>query len=285
MVHGLAILAVGAFALSAAALCPPSKDSSEKTKVQLTGDTSGKPGCAGAKEATSGCTKGAQLTGDTSGKPGCAGAKEAQAGCAKGAQLAGDKCCAKSKAHAVLASLPAMKYRVGEETTCCGKTAEKMASDSGKPMLYVVGEETFEKRPDAIVKLTAVVEQKVSEMQTIQFSVSGQCYQCPMHAQAAAQSASAKVMYRVGGVDFESKEHAEKALKLVKEAVGNLHATYKVNGTSYHCDKMAGQAASTAGEKMVIVVGDKETCCNVEAAMFLAEAKMRTVVETATQAL
>ena len=60
--------------------------------------------------------------------------------------------------------------------------------------------------------------------------------------------------------------------------------SYKVDGKTYGCDKMAGQKCKKTGKKMTYVVGDEETCCEKTARLMVTEAKIRKIVETAVVA-
>lgn len=185
-----------------------------------------------------------------------------------------------AKVKAVLASLPSMQYRVGDETVGCSETAAKLAESSGKPMQFVVGEETFSDQGAAMAKLASVLDDEMKSMQSVQFVAGGKCHKCPMTAKSVAQEKGGKVMYRVAGVDFENKEDAEKALELAAQAAEKVAMAYKVGDQTYHCDKTAGEKSKEAGAKLTYVVGDEEMCCETAAKARLAEAKIRTMVET-----
>ena len=190
----------------------------------------------------------------------------------KGAQLVGDSaktgkpveekdCPIAKKVETILASLPSMKYRIGSDTTCCSHAAGAMAKAAGKPIQYVVGENTFDKEGDAMVKLTSLLEEEVESLKTVQFATGGKCYRCPMTAKDMAKKSKDKVVYRVGGVDFDNKETAEKVVKLASENVSAVSLKYKVGEKSFCCDKMAGAEVKQSGKKMLFVVDGKETEC------------------------
>ncbi|MCH7994652.1 MAG: hypothetical protein IIB57_09430 [Planctomycetes bacterium] len=185
------------------------------------------------------------------------------------------------KVEAILASLPSMKYRVGDETTCCSHAAEGMAKVAGKSIQYVVGENTFDKEGDAMVKLASLLETEVELLKTVQFATGGKCYQCPMTAKDMAKKSNDKVVYRVGGVDFQDKETAEKVVKLVSEKLADVKMAYKVGEKSFCCDKMAGAEVKQSGKKMLYVVDGEETDCPTAAKFNMARAQIRKIVETA----
>jgi len=190
-------------------------------------------------------------------------------------------CPVEKKVQTVLASLPSMKYRVGDDTTCCSKSASEMAEKTGKPLQYVVGDQTYGSEEEAMAALTKSLEKEAESMASMQFAAGGKCYGCPMSAKDAAKKAGGKVVYRVGGVDFEDKAKAESAVKLVSEKVASLKMSYKVGDSSFCCDKMAGSAAKKAGKKMLYVVDGEETPCAKTAQLKLVQAKIRTIIETA----
>ena len=185
------------------------------------------------------------------------------------------------KVKAVLASLPSMKYRVGDETTCCSHAAAAMAKTAGKPIQYVVGENTFDNEGDAMVKLTSLLEAEVDSLKTMQFATAGKCYRCPMTAKDMAKKSNDKVVYRVGGVDFDDKEKAEKVVMLASEKLSAVSMKYKVGEKSFCCDKMAGLEVKQSGKKLLFVVDGEETDCPTAAKVNLARAQIRKIVETA----
>ena len=151
-------------------------------------------------------------------------------------------------------------------------------------MKFVVGDDVIANEGEALVKLTALLEEKVAAMQTVGYVAGGKCGACPMTAKSVAKESGTKVTYRVGGVDFDCKETAAKVAKLVSDAVATVAMEYKVDGKSYGCSQTAGAKSKEAGATMTYVVGDKETGCKTSAARNLAEAKIRKIVETAAAA-
>ncbi len=196
----------------------------------------------------------------------------------------GQQCPIGKKVDAILTSLPSMKYKIGDDVTCCSKSAKAMSDESKKPVRFVVGDATFEDQGEAAVVLTKMLDEQLGEMQSVQFSVNGKCSNCPTTAKKMAKKAKAKVAYRVAGFDFDDKEQADKVAKLVADAIDKTQVSYKVDGKSYHCDKMAGKKCKASGKKMTYVVGETETCCDKEAKILLTEARIRTAVETAADA-
>jgi hypothetical protein len=302
LVAALALMAAPALA------CPPVETEGGSAEVVLAKSSDEKGGCAGkkatevaAKEGKEGCGKKAEATlaSDKDAKGGCAGkaatevaAKEGKEGCGKSATLASDKdakggCatksgCCKSK-NAALAGMPAMKYRVGDNTLDTIEAAEAAAKEHGKSVQYVVGEETFGEMPQAVEKLTVALETYATTITTVQYAAGGECVRCPMTAKALAEKNGGKVSYRVAGIDFESKDKAEKAVKLASEAAKTVSMQILVEGAPAHCAKDA-QLAADKGQKVTYKVGDEESCCKIMAGKMLAEAKIRAIVEAAAKA-
>ncbi len=258
------------------------------------------PGCKCGKGAKTVADKaaqppcqghGAKTTADKTAQPPCHGAKKTadkgKGGCdkpchGKGTTTASSEGCPKSKKiSAVLASMPTMKYRVNGDVLGCSKRAEAIAKETGKPIEYVVGEEVLSGWGEANARLIALLEKETETLQSMQFVAGGKCHRCPVTAKDVAKKAGSTVAYRVGGVDFEKKEDAEKALVSIREGLASIRMEYKVDGKTYGCSKTAGAKCKKNGKKMSYVIGDEETDCEKTAQLMLTEAKVRKIVETA----
>ncbi|MCH7592170.1 MAG: hypothetical protein IH989_05265 [Planctomycetes bacterium] len=295
---GVVALAM-AYAASAATACP--KHAKAKSEAASLVSIKAKAPCSGAKTvATDGRSENAKAPcsskkattvsdlaspcGKNCDKPCCAKGAKTVAGkkgccgnCDKKGKTVAYKggCPVAAKSKVVLASLPAIEYRVGDEVTGCSKSAAAMAEESGKPLEYVIGKENFKNEGEAIVRLTALLEESAADMQSVQYVAGGKCGRCPMTAKGIAKSTGTKVAYRVGGVDFDKKEDAVKVAKLVADAVKSVAMTYKVDGKTFHCNKTAGAKCKKSGKKMTYVVGDQETGCAMSAKLMQAQAKVR----------
>ena len=295
-----------AFTVSTAAACPKEGQTVKKdgTTVKTVGDkapcgasiaklTAAKSGCG--KDCTKPCCadKSAKLTAGTSGcgkdctKPCCASQAKLTAkkgGCSKGASLTASgkgECPIGKKVNAVLASLPTITYRVGDTVTGCSMSADAIAEKSGKKVEFLVGDEAFAGKGEAMVKLTALIEAKVDKMQSMQFVAGGKCHGCSVTAKSVAKAANGKVAYRVGGVDFDSKDQAQLVLASIKEALSELTMSYEVDGKTYKCGQTAGAKCKKSGAKLTYVIGDEKTGCETTAKLKLAEFRARKIVETA----
>jgi enamine deaminase RidA (YjgF/YER057c/UK114 family) len=226
-------------------------------------------------------TEGGCCAGKTATAGSCSGDKSACTGGCGSAKLACDKSKFAGQVQAVFTSLPSVKYRVGDQTVACGESAKKMAADAGKPIQYVVGDQVFENRHDAMARLAGLLEAEAEAMQSVQYSVGGECSRCPMTAKSMADKANKPIRYRVAGVDFADKDMAEKAVQLVKDAAAGVKLSYKVGEKSFCCDKMAGAEAKKVSAPVHYVVGESEVADDAEAQVVLVNERIRTMVEAA----
>lgn len=185
------------------------------------------------------------------------------------------------KVSAIMASMPAIQYRVGAETTDCSKSAASMAEKTGKSIEYLVRDEVFKSKGKAVAKLTSLLDDEIESMRSIQYVAGGKCHRCPVTAKSVAKSSKTTVVYRVGGVDFEKESDAQKAIDAMTEAIAEVSMTYKVDGKTYGCEKMAGAKCKKSGKEMTYVIGDTETNCQTSAKLRLAEARIRAMVTVA----
>ncbi len=288
------VLAMG-LVVSMTAACPNEKSATaKKGQSATTVDYKAKGGCgksaATLADKSKGC--GPECTGNCerckmSAKTVADKAGRAKAGCSKpcGGKAttasSGAGCPIAKKVQALLASMPSMKYRVNGEVTGCSKSAESMAKKAQKPIEFLVGEDVLTDRGEAIVRLTALLDKEAETLQSMQFVAGGKCHRCPVTAKSVARKSKTALAYRVGGVDFEKKEGAERALASIRDALADVRMEYKVDGKTFGCSKMAGAKCKEAGKKMTYVIGDEETGCQTTAKLKLAETKVRKIVETA----
>jgi len=218
-------------------------------------------------------------------KAGAPCAKSGGAPChAKGTTVVSGESHGDNRIDAVLARLPKITYRVGDEATCCEKTAAMIAEKSGKPIQYVLGEEVLDSHCAAEVKLASLLEQELESIAAMRFAVGDETVGCPVTAKELAKKNGGTMAYRVGGVDFNSEEQAGKAVQLVTDAVDGVKMSYRVDGQSFCCDKMAGMKAKETGKPMTFVVGSEETDCDKHARLILMQTKIRAAVEAALSA-
>ena len=303
----LVVLGVGSFVASAQACdgCP--KHKATKTAAQAPGNPSECPH-ARAKLTAAGATTDGRSDATATGSSTCSGKSKLTSAKAEGssgkdcpfaAKAAGESTCSgkgkltsaggectcpiKKQIDAVLASLPSMQYKVGDEVTSCSKSAGKMAKANGGKMQYVVSEQVFTDEGEAIVKLASLLESEIASLSSIQYAVGGECVQCPLRAKDLAKKSDSKIAYRVAGIDFDSREKAQKAVEAVKAALTSVKMTYKVGDQSFCCDKMAGAKAKETSSKLVYVVGDEETGCSQSAKPKLAKHKIHTIVAAAAR--
>lgn len=212
---------------------------------------------------------------------GCCSKKKAKTVADSATPVKTQKCPVAEKVSAVLTSLPAIQYRVNGETTLCSKSAAAMADQSGKPIEFVIGDKSFDSKGKAIVQLTALLDEEMELMKSIQFVAGGKCHACPVTAKSVAKRSNSSVKYRVAGVDFNMKGDAQKARDAIIIAVADLSMSYKVDGQTFGCDKAAGAKCKKTGKNMTYVVGDTETGCKATAKLRLTEARIRKMIEVA----
>lgn len=170
--------------------------------------------------------------------PGCDQSAHAKkSGCSK---TSADKC-----DKGALAALPKMHYKVGDFETCCYETAKKKAGEK-ETVHYLVGGESFDCRTEASAKLASMLEKDLEKMMEVQYSVAGECVGCPMAAKQLASEKHAQVKYRLAGVDFDSKDEAEKAGESVHAAVVAYAKEHGIDG----CPIKGGEKSGCAGAKM-----------------------------------
>ncbi len=254
--------------------------------------------CCGAKAATtvagepkSSCGAKAATTVAQETKSSCGGKTHGTSACGAAKADGKPSCGAKStittgdsRVDAALASLPKIRYRVGEQVMCCEQTAAKLAESTGKPLEYLIGDEVLNGHCAAEIRMAAILEGEIQKLAAVQYAVADESVSCPATAKRLAEKKKAAVAYRVAGIDFESPDKADKAVKLVSEAVDGVKMSYKVGDEKFCCDKMAGMRAKGNGGKMSFVVGDEETTCENHARLLLMEAKARAAVQAAATA-
>ncbi|MGB0715087.1 MAG: hypothetical protein ACPGXK_04360 [Phycisphaerae bacterium] len=241
----------------------------------------GKKGC---------CSKGKKaMTASADEKKPCSASKAAaKGGCSKKCGMTGKTVAAKeggcpigAKVDAILASMPEMKYSVGEKTMCCPKAAKYAAEKEHKTMMYTIGKEHFKSEGEAMAKLASMMEEEIKHMQSVRYSVGGECSRCPMTAKSMAKKSGKKMMYTVAGVEFECSDKAAAAAKAATEAASEVKMAYKVGDKTFPCSKMAGSKCKKDGAKMTYLVGDDETCCETQAKILHAKAQVRAMVQAA----
>jgi bacterioferritin-associated ferredoxin len=178
-----------------------------------------------------------------------------------------------------------MSYRVGEKSVGCSQAAKALAQEAGVPVRFAVADRVFDEQSDAVTALTSLLEERLSEMKTVQYVAGGKCGKCPVTAKKLAKESNTELAYRVAGFDTFDKVKADEAANAVDEAMAGVLLSYKVGDAKFCCDKMAGTKVKETGKSMTFVVGDEETSCATTAKLMLAQAKARSAVEAAAALL
>ena len=163
----------------------------------------------------------------------------AGAGCGGAEKSAGCDAAAKATLAKVMESLPAMKYKVGDAELQCPTAAAAKAEETKSPITYVVGDKTYTDRKEADIKLAELVDAEVAKLASVQH--------------VAVEGKGEKPVYQVAGFSFDSQEKADKAAKVVAEAVAKLAkgegkpaALAAAEGEKPGCGGKGGDKAKTA---------------------------------------
>ena len=111
------------------------------------------------------------------------------------------------------------------------------------------------------------------------FAVGKECVSCPNAAASIAKETNTPVKYRVANVDFTDRKEADAAALRAKQAVTSMLMAYKVGEESFCCAKMAGEAASSNGQKVQFTVQGETTSCPIDAAKKMAAAKIQALFQ------
>lgn len=218
------------------------------------------------------CAEGAKATANASG---C---------CASGATASADKNGTCEKVELVRKSIPAINYRVGDETVCCPKQAGEMAKAKNTKIQFVVAEKTYADEVEAKKAYAKVLDGYMTEMVSVKYAVGDECVACPVTAKSLAQKEKKPMTYRVAAYDFKTEEAAKKAVVAAKEAVSKVEMKTMVGDKQYSCCDSAAAAAKVAGKPVEYKIGEKATCCPVEADVNLALAKIEAAISALAQA-
>ena len=247
-----------------------------------------KPGCSKSKASvnkTEGCTKGTQdaaksvQVGEKSGcSKSCTKAAADKSGCDKSAATCLKTCAWKPDSCQPLDKLlPTMAYRVGDKETSCPKEAAELAGKEGK-IQYVVMGRTYADQGEATKAVTDLMNELTEELLTVHMMVGDESFDCPHTAKQKAEETHSKVQYVALRQRFDTKESATAAVEKAKDAMNRVDVTYMVDGKSMKCSKTARKCAEE-GKKVECHVGDKTTCCPVEADMLVAQARLMALVK------
>jgi hypothetical protein len=184
--------------------------------------------------------------------------------------------CPKAKAKAILASMPGMTYRVGDIETGCSKTATAKSESASQPIQYLVDGNAYKTELDATLALTKILDDRAKEMTEVQFVAAGEVHKCPVTARKVASKAGGKMVYRVGGIDFDSEEKAKAAAESARSALTTVKLTYLADGEAVGCHK----SAKASGKAITFNADGEKTKCEKAAALIMAQHRYRAVVET-----
>jgi hypothetical protein len=129
-----------------------------------------------------------------------------------------------------------------------------------------------------------LLDKTLGDLTTVRYAVGDECVGCPTSAKSLAEKAGKPVMYRLAAYDFKTEEAATKAAAAAQEAAHKVKMGMKVGDKDYCCSTMAGDAAKASGKPVEYVVGEKTSCCKIEAAVNVARAKLDAAIQALDEA-
>lgn len=229
------------------------------------------------------CTSFAQCSasgGETKATEAKAGGKCCQAGDKKGE--CSSTCSEGSKAVAV--KMPKMSYKVGDKEVCCMSEASELAKGDKNKVQFVVAGKSYANQGEATDALATALDGFMNEVIAVKYAVGDSCVACPTAAKEMASKDNKKVQYRVASFTFEKQDDAEKAVKVAKEAAAKVEMKMMVGDKCYQCPMSAGDAAKKESKSVEYVVGEKKSCCDKEAKVMLAKARIDAAMKAMSEA-
>jgi hypothetical protein len=153
-------------------------------------------------------------------------------GCSKAAST--------GRVDAVMQGLPHMVYKVGDFESCCPEAARAKAGADGK-VQYLVAGKAYDCKAEALTALSAQLEEEAGKMSKLAFAVGEESFCCPMTAGQVAKTKNLAMTYRVAGIDFDSQDKANSAVKLVSAVLAS--------GAADSTTQLAGQPAASGCAK------------------------------------
>ncbi len=170
---------------------------------------------------------------------------------------AGSSCCKATlakKVDAVMKDMPTMTYKVGDYTTCCPDAARAKASSADGKMQFVVADKAFDSETEATLALADLLESEAKSMTEVRFAVGKECYGCPMTAKKMAKDSGAKMTYRLAGMNFDSREQADRAAKMIADALRNSDGRSEISAVQATTKPSCSKAAKASADA-------KKPCC------------------------
>lgn len=209
---------------------------------------------------------------------------------------AGGKCCmagdkkgecsstCSEGAKAVAVKMPKMSYKVGDKEVCCSSEASELAKGDKSKIQFVVAGKSYTSQAEATDALATALDGFMNEVITVKYAVGDSCVACPTAAKEMASKDNKKVQYRVASFNFEKQEDADKAVKVAKEAAAKVEMKMMVGEKCYQCPMSAGEAAKKESKSVEYVVGEKKSCCDKEAKVMLAKARIDAAMKAMSEA-
>ena len=185
---------------------------------------------------------------------------------------------------AVAVKMPRMSYKVGDKEVCCSSEASELAKGDKSKIQFVVAGKSYGNQGEATDALATALDGFMNEVTTVKYAVGDNCVACPNAAKEMASKDNKKVQYRVASFNFEKQEDAEKAVKVAKDAAAKIEMKMMVGDKCYQCPMSAGDAAKKENKTVEYVVGETKACCDKEAKVNLAKARIDAAMKAMSEA-
>lgn len=236
-----------------------------------------------ASAALMACTAFAQCTasgGDTK-----ATAAKGDAKCCAAGEKKGECSSACSEGgKAVAAKLPKMSYKVGDKEVCCPSEASELAKGDKTKIQFVVAGKSYSDQGEATDAYATALDSFMNDMVTVKYAVGDNCVTCPNAAKEMASKENKKVQFRLAAFNFDKQEDADKAAKTAKDAAAKVSLKMMVGEKCFECPMSAGDAAKKENKTVEYVVGDAKTCCDKQAKVNLAKARIDAALKAMSEA-
>ncbi len=201
----------------------------------------------------------------------------------KGAKAnAGKSCCSTAKTVAA-SNMPSMRAVVGDKEFYCPMEATKHAAATGQKASYFLEGKEFDSPAELGKAYAARLDEYLTEITTVKYSVGEKYVGCPMTAKSMAKKAGKPVQYQLASQKFESKKNASEAADAARAAADGVEMTAVVGDQTFHCATKAGKVAADTGKPAHYTVGDKTVDCPIQASVMLKMAKVQAALATMGQ--
>ena len=208
----------------------------------------------------------------------------ASSSCSKDGGACGETNCAGEQVAYKGMMIPRMVYLVGDQTLTCPRTAAAAAKESGTTLKYVVAGQTYDDKEAALAAHAEQLENFLNnDVLAVQYTVGKDCTRCSNSAKAMANKCGQPVKYRLASRNFASKDKAEEAAKVAREAAEKIALEIKVGNKCFNCPNEASQVAQKDGKQVDYCVGELRTTSKSAASVYVAIEKIKAAIAAAEQ--